>query len=215
MNKERLASHIQLSIDTALAEISNLPKDALAVRGFSTPVMRHLFSNIVRLPKAEPSYLEVGLYGGASFCAAVANNENLKAFGVENFSQDFGDPGIADHLRENLDRYRETSNFTIIDDDFFTMDLGLIDVPIDVFFYDGHHDEEWQRKAWSRAEPLLSPLSIVLVDDFQWDSVRDGTERGIEDVQDRLKVTRHSFLTDHMPDGPVWHNGVSIFICEK
>jgi len=52
-------AHIEQSIQKALAGQSNLTESELAVGGFSTPTMRHLFNNLCDI---DGTYLEVGLW---------------------------------------------------------------------------------------------------------------------------------------------------------
>lgn len=137
VTKEALVSHVEQSIEKALKGESNLDAETLSIKGFSTPTMRHLFSNLCHLPKADPVYCEVGLYAGASFCAAINNNPSLTAIGYEDFSQSFSEPDVKTQLESNIKATKERGSTWVIKKNFFEASLPF--GPVDIFFYDGEH----------------------------------------------------------------------------
>lgn len=216
MTPEVLIEHVEQSIEKASNHESWIDEDILSLKGFSTGVMRRMFSNICHLPKEDPVYCEVGLYGGATFCAAMNNNRSLTAFGVEDFSESFGDETIRKHLESNLEKYKShPKEMHVLNYNFFTMDLGLITKPVDVYFYDGHHSYEFQCDALPYFINSLSDIFVWVVDDYNWIPVREGTQDGLKQLKDKIKVQKEWIIKTKVPDDPVFHNGLYLAVISK
>jgi hypothetical protein len=220
MTPSLLIEHVETSIAKALRHESFIDESILGLKGFSTGVMRRLFSNLAHLPKSDPIYLECGLYAGGTFCAAMNNNPRLKAIGVEDYSQDFGDHTIRRQLTDNFARYSlGTREAHLVYQDCFTIDLiengNLEDgESVDMYFFDGEHSFESQAKALPAFIDVLSDVFLFIVDDASWVPVRDGTAAGFEELRDRVVVEKKFELRGEQPhDDPIWHNGVDIYVC--
>lgn len=218
MTKEILIEHVNQAIAKALQHASYIDASILDIRGFSTGIQRRLVSNLCHMPKSDPVYTECGLFGGASFCAAINNCPTLTAFGIEDYSQPFGDDSIKEHLEANLEVYRSgAKRVEVIDADFFKMDLSVIDKKVDIFFYDGCHDYEFQAKALPTMIEKMADLSLFLVDDAQWLTCREGSRDGFLALVDKVKCSHSWSLVDAgYPDVTTqWNNGLDIFLIEK
>ena len=76
--------------------------------------------------------------------------------------------------------------------------------PIDVYLYDGDHEYASQYKAITHFAGFLRRPAIIVVDDWNWSSVREGTLDGLRDVPN-LKVEfsteiRHTTDNSHTPN---------------
>lgn len=214
MTREVFQEHIDQSILRAERHQSWIDESVLSLGGFSTGVMRRLFSNLVHLPKGDPAYLECGLFKGATFCAAINNSPTLHAYGVEDFSQNFGEFNVGTEMATNVEKYRDDArSVTIIDGDCFLLDLALIKHPIDVFFYDAVHSYEAQRDALPKFLSAMADLFCMVVDDYSWIPVREGTWDGL--TQSPVEIVKEWHLGNGTPDDLVWHNDVAIFLCAK
>lgn len=213
---EAWKAHIEDSIAKALRHESYIDKEILEIRGFSTGVMRRLISNLCRFEKENLTYLEVGLYGGATLCAAFNNNSKLIGCGVEDYSQKFEDEGIFEHLKQNLEKFVPHEQAQIFNVDFFKK-VPASSRPVDIFFYDGEHSYESQYKALPHALPVLANEFVFIVDDYDWKDVWSSTGNVLAemDAEGKISVVESWELTDDIPDGPNWHNGVAIFLCKK
>ncbi len=191
---------------------SGLDASVLEVPGFSTGVMRRLWNNLAADAKA---YLEVGAYFGGTACAAINNNPELKAHFFEDGSQEFHGRPILDELRGNLKKHG--SNYALSTDDFFDSDASIKGWPeFDFYFYDGEHSEKLQSLALIHAIDSLADKFLFAVDDFNWDSVRRGTERGFVLTQHLVDIVDAWHLRGQkLADDPVWHNGVALYLCKK
>lgn len=214
-----IGDHIAKSIEHALLGSSYLDPEVLKINGFATPTMRHLFSNLCHVERC--SYLEVGTFCGATFVSAF-NNNPVSAVGIDNFTQPFEETGVREQLRENLNRWKGTAeDVNFLDGDCF--DLRPLDLqkvrehrPFDVYYYDGEHSFENQARALPAFFDVMADRFIHIVDDFQWDDVKRGTETGIQALLPRLKIEQEWHLNgQQMHDDPIWWNGVAIYLFSK
>lgn len=208
--------HVDSSIARALKGQSGLDAETLAVKGFSTPTIRHLLNLLCSIP--DSTYLEVGAWFGGSACAAACNNHHLTSYVVENFAQDFSATGVRDSLLHNLEAVRpKTGRLDFIELDCYDFDLALIDLPISVFFFDGEHGFESQAKALPHFLPVLRDKFVMLIDDANWDSVASGTRAGFAALDGQVIIEHEWYL--HGPgkrsDHAIWWNGVFIFLCSQ
>lgn len=219
-----LAYHVEESIRRARRGDSMLDSETLAVKGFSTPTMRHLFNNLCFPGTTELTtgdeiglvYLEVGAWFGASACAAMCGNKALTSFVVEDFSQDFSEPNVRETLLANLEAVRpKTGSLTFIEQPCYAMDMALIDKPVSIFFFDGEHGRESQGKALPHFFEKMTPKFLFMVDDTNWEAVQQGTADGFVALEGRLKIEKEWKLRTNGQDDPVWHNGLDIYLISK
>lgn len=213
-----IIAHVDQSIEKALRGESQLTEKELAIQGFSTPTQRHLWNNLM---SKSAMYVEAGLFGGATWIAAMKGNKDLNTVGIDDCSQNFGNVGIFDHLRKNIEEYKnEPHSMKFICEDFFEMNLdehfgsGLW-ADCDTFYYDAVHSEEAQASALPRMLPYMRDEFTLLIDDADWIPVKAGTERAIESIKDQAKLMRRWDLTDGVPDGARYHNGIFIGVFKK
>lgn len=219
-----IIAHVDNSIARALRGESLLTEKELAIQGFSTPTQRHLWNNLMN---EFINYVEVGVYGGGSFFSAIKGNKHLTAIGIDNFSQDFHNPGIFAHLKENVAHYIGETSYSgdahyakFINDDFFSMDLDFLSegnfAEVDFFYYDGEHSPDLQGRCIEVIFPKLADVFVWAVDDWLWtESVQDPTRKAIENLKPRAKLLHEWVLTDGKNDSPIHHNGQFLGLFKK
>jgi hypothetical protein len=209
MTADDLMLHVDESVAQAERGESNLDPSVLAIKGFSTVTQRHLVNNLAS--KLE-FYLEVGLFRGATFCAAVSGNPDLCAMGIEDFSQDFSQTDVEQDLIRNVKPFLSEKVSLMIADCF---NYGASGKPCDFYYYDGNHSFESQARALPHFLGCMSDTFLYMVDDFDWPDVMAGTAAGMLRVSDKVREVQRRVLSDGRPDGPKWHNGIAVFIMEK
>lgn len=206
---------INEAIAKSLRHESHIDADILKITGFSTGVMRRLFNWLARIGD-NPVYVELGLYAGGTFCAAINNSPKLIAYGVENRSQPFGSETVFEELSFNIKRFKDgAKEVHFIDADIFQLDLDQIKHKATTFFYDGEHSRESQAKAIPYYYDILDDVCLIVIDDYQWPDVYNGTADGFEVLKDKLKIERQWVLSEGRADSPVFHNGLGLFLCSK
>lgn len=206
--------HVQQSIEKALKGESNLTQEELSVRGFSTFTIRSLFNSLCNI---EGTYLEVGLFCGATFVSSF--NKNLISIGIENHAQDFseGFEKVKKELADNLEKFSHRSKeVKVFYEDCFAIDKDKLPNNIDVFFFDGFHSFETQRDALPYFLDNMSNKFAFLVDDFSWGYVKDGTDAGLALLSDKIEIEKCWVLRGYnLENDPIWHNSVAIYLINK
>lgn len=153
------------------------------------------------------NYLEIGVLYGASYFAAAYNNSG-NFYGVDNWSKY---ANHSDHIKTNVNKYQGPDrNFHFYDINCWDIDFlkSNIKNKIDVFFYDGSHDDESHSKSLTHFSDLLSDEIIFIVDDYGHDSpgyqIKKSTLESIA-ASDFTCQEKFEFL------GKDWHNGMAIF----
>jgi hypothetical protein len=212
--------HLIDSINLAYEEKSRVTERTLDMVGMSTPKVRHLINNIASLDDCR--YLEVGLFKGATFCAANDGNEELVSVGIENFSE-FQDEN---HTREGMS-VRDTfwKNVTpilqhashrakIIEQDCFSINPSSLG-KFNVYFYDGNHSFDMQRNAFHHFNNALDKIFICIIDDW-FDTTNgpyDGTFRAFKELGYKARYLEE--LPANYPKEPMFHGGMLVGVLEK
>lgn len=185
---------IERAIRLAESLTSDIPASIFAIKGYSDKQVRIFLHELV---EETDSYLEIGVWHGATFAAAVSSNPRC-AIAIDNFSQFEGSIGS---FRDNLKDYRyeiwQTDCFALTDEQKGS--LGSINV----YFYDGNHSREDQAKAVTYYSPLIAKRFILIVDDWNHPNVANGTMDGLKDIKVLKSWTKS------------WWQGVWIGICER
>lgn len=207
---------VEQAIRRARNHDSCLDRSVLDIHGFSTGVMRRIFSNICEGP-GERCYVEVGAYCGGTACAAINNKEKLTAFIFEDFSQSFGAISVREQLERNLlATVKGAGAYTELIERNYLVALDQITRPVGIYFYDGRHDREDQAEALPAMFPLLAERFLFIVDDANWETVIEGTKDGFNRLIGKLEIIRSWLLQGQRPqDDPVFHNGLALYLCQK
>jgi hypothetical protein len=214
-----LLAAVRCAFDEALAGVGNVDETILRIEGFCGQKHRRLINNIIgKLQR--PRYLEVGIFHGATFCAAISNN-SVVAVGVDNWSE-YGGPTNAAAFYRNLAMARSPrSAVTIIEQDFRSAPLSSFDA-FDFGFYDGSHTEKDQYDGALAVLAALKPRGILMVDDWNWKQVRTGTQRALDDagvaveLMIELRTTDDdSFIGNRGGRLSDWHNGVMVAVVSR
>jgi hypothetical protein len=214
MNKvENIIKLVETSIEKALRKQSTIETWIHGIKSFSTPEIRCLLNN---LANHADTYLEVGTYQGGTLCSAMCGNKNLKAYAVDNFSEFKEDLSSEYILKENLKKIEHISGkIKLLNKDSFLVDKNDVEDLVDVYLYDGAHDEMSQEKALTHYLPFMSDIFILLIDDYNGESVINGTERGLELIKDQICIEKKWIFNTSANMQPIWWNGLYIAVISK
>jgi hypothetical protein len=206
---------IDLAIERAIQRQSKLPMSMM-----SNPPMlgsiqiRHLLNNLGGLAS---HYLEHGVHKGGSFSCAVFENQLLTATAVDSFESDLTnqvDPAEPIFL-ENANKFLHPgTTFKLIKSDSFAVSPDQIENKIDLYYFDGCHSYEHQRKALTHFKDVMEDEFIYCVDDFMLDEVRNGTWDGIREAGYDVLYERE-LITSHEYDNESWWRGFFVVLLKK
>jgi hypothetical protein len=174
-----------------------------------------IWGNHSKFQFCDINYLEIGTYMGSTLISAMYQND-IRGIAVDNWSEF---TGPKNKCIANINRYIDTNKFKLIEKNFLDLDNIDIPYPIDVYLYDGDHSYEAHKKAIINIEKFLSPLSIILIDDFRsdqnWIRVINGTMEGFN--ESKLNIIYHKHIISQYEIGgrENYWNGCGIFLCQK
>jgi hypothetical protein len=211
-----LADKLQKATVAALELDHKLPDSVRLMSGMSGKKYRYLINNLISFI-TDARYLEVGSWKGSTACAAMHGNK-CKVTCIDNWSH---------HGTDNRDFFNNTKeslsddvDFTVIEKDFREVDYTSLG-KYNVYFFDGPHEEKDQYDGVALAQDALDHEYILIVDDYNFDRVRKGTQNAIKDLNLKVsaEVTVLTSIDDDVPtvhhEKSEWHNGYYIAVIKK
>lgn len=214
----------------AVAEKNDpMAKSIMKAHAMSGVKTRHLFNNLCEFPGLV--YSEVGAFTGISLMTALYKN-SINANSCDNWSEFGGPKSMFVQNLQNYESYQvqvlknsKPFKAKFYESDFKNLPFGRDTwQDVDVYFYDGPHDTDNQRLGVSLAIPALSKYFILIVDDWNWHTARDGTFKGLDEANVSYPFCMEIFTDSELVfDKKVinrfeksnWHNGIAIFACER
>ena len=212
-----MIAHAQSSLNAALNMDSKLSDQVLNMDGMSGKQTRHFYNRIgeFKIDSKKTNYLEVGTWKGSSLISMAYKNSNLKSTVIDNWSE-FGGP--KDAFFENCKTMlTDGEDCTVLDGDCFAVELPLAQL-YDIYMYDGEHSRTNQKRAITHFWPYLAKSCIIIVDDWNWPDVRNGTFDGFAEVGANIawkKEIRHTDNDSVSKATEEFWNGIGIFVVEK
>ena len=205
----RLVKHIELSLRKTDEHNSKLVgvNQILKMEGMSGKKTRHFYNNICSMDDAR--YLEIGTWKGSSLCSAMYKNK-MTCVAVDNWSEMWGPK---EEFMSNFNKFKGENNATFIEKNCWDIDPNTIG-KFNIYMYDGNHTATSHFQALSHYLPCLDNEFIYLVDDWNWEKVRNGTMGSIKKNNLRVLYQKWIHTPSNHPSND-WHNGISIFVLKK
>ena len=223
--------HIEKSIANAELGISKLPQAILGLEGMSSPKVRNFLNNICDYHRVL-NYLEVGVWRGSTFCAAIYNNKLNNAISIDNFSEfeknrvpntniikqeiPIRDNFIYNVVQSMLWSKTRPQNVNSYNEDCFNIDLNKLPI-FDIYLYDGGHKEEDQYNAFKYFDSKFNKRFIAIVDDWNYKEAKDGTKRAFSELNYNIiqdwELPGDQSTLDKANEN--WWNGYYIALIEK
>jgi hypothetical protein len=209
-------ARLKKSFEAACRKESVLPDEIRRIVGMSGQNYRSFINNYVHaVPDAR--YLEIGSWTGSTATAALFGNQ-VEALCIDNWAL-FGGP--KDAFFENMKlALSDEIKFRFKETDFRAVDYGSIGQS-NIYLFDGPHEEADQYDGVVLAQPALTGRYLLIVDDWNWRAVRNGTFRALIDVKCRVEAAievrttlDNSHPVDQMEKSD-WHNGYFMAVIVK
>ena len=211
---ETYKSLIETSFKNAENNFSKITNDIINMDGMSGIKTRHFYNNLLNTEDAR--YLEIGTWKGSSVCSAMCGNK-AKVVCIDNWSE-FGGP--KNEFLLNFERYKGENDATFIEDDCYKVDISIFS-KFNIYMYDGNHSNESHYYALFHYYNCLDDIFIFIVDDWNWEDVRNGTKNSIHKLNLKVLYEKEIRLTwdnSHTPQQEArdtWHNGIYVAILQK
>lgn len=188
-----------------------LPDHLIHSQGMATPKNRIFLNQLLSNVSPNVNYLEIGIWYGSTFFAAIHGNEFKNAYAIDNYCEDFGHfigKDVQSKFVASLKGVNQPVEY--FDEDSFNLKPSTKKKikDINIYLYDGGHAEEEQKKALTYYINNMANRFIFIVDDWTWDDVQSGTMKGIEET--KIKIVKSWERTSKD-----WWNGYYIAVCEK
>jgi hypothetical protein len=210
-----MIEHLETCFEKAYNLDSKISQDIKDMQGMTGEMTRHFYNNLLTLKDAR--YLEIGTWMGSSSCAAMYKNKAHVVL-MDDFSG-FGSPRQI--MIENFIEYRGDNDAEFIEADCFKFDISKFKKKFNIYLFDGDHSEESQYKAVKYYLPCLDDTFILVIDDWNWSAVRNGTNRAIRDNNLNVLWKKEIILTkndEHTPNEEAmktFWNGIGVFVLKK
>jgi len=207
-------SRIKQALDYTLTGKNVLSENISSIEGMSGQLYRRLINTLVSLTP-DARYLETGSLKGSTICSAMYNNK-VTATCIENFHWDYRDL----FYKNTQSVLTDDIQFRHIDSDFRAIDYNNIG-KYNIYMFDGSHSERDQYDGVVMTQDALDNEYILIVDDWNWADVQNGTWDALRDLDAELlskleiKTTddySYPKIADHFSD---WHNGYLIAVIKK
>ena len=205
---------IEKSFQNAENNISKITNDIIYIEGMSGTKTRHFYNNLLNSDDAR--YLEIGTWKGSSVCSAMCNNQ-AKVICIDNWSE-FGGP--KSEFLVNFEKFKGKNDATFIENDCYKVDVSVLP-KFNIYMYDGNHTNDSHYMALLHYYDCLDDVFIFIVDDWNWDYVRDGTYKSIQQLQLKILYEKEIRLTwdnshTNIPLAKdTWWNGLYVAILQK
>jgi len=196
---------------------SGVPSVYNDIPGLTSPRVQTLLNH---LAKGVGSCLEIGSFLGATTCAILQNN-NLNMFCVDKWvsqiqpqRKDITLPSNSkDAFLENIEKYKGDSIIKIIDNDIFETPTDIMSNQIQMFFYDGPHEQTTTKQAVEYFWSTFKNEVLMVFDDANWDGVVNGAREGIESMGG--KISYDKIILNEEESKNDWWNGVYVAVVRK
>jgi len=171
------------------------------VQKYSTYAIGCLINWFVEQMPADQCYLDIGTWQGFSLISGAVGNAGKQCIGVDDFSQTDG----FTELINNIVPYKNIFFWRGSYQKYFQQHTK----PIGVYHYDADHREDCQCYALMLARPFYQPGSIIIVDDWNWKHVKDGTNNFLKWNRDFKIVFEEHYGEKPISECNLW-NGIAI-----
>ncbi len=193
------------------------------IQGLTSDKVRHFLNNLCSYE--DTKYLEVGVYNGSTFCAAIQGND-ITAYAADHWRDVDIKPirddipwedqeGSIETFIENVKSvWTDNSNIAILNGDIREATEENLDQKVNTIFYDADHELNSQKSCLNHILPYTENEFILVVDDANLDGVLASTKDFISENNITVLYER-SILTGEIEDVNSWWNGVNIFVLKK
>lgn len=218
--------YINIAIDSIHNSANGTSKfidSSYDITGLTSNRVRHLLNNLCQIDNAV--YMEVGVYTGSTFFAALQNN-SIKAYAVDHFKSENIRPERDDidwqnnenplqSFINNSQKYIGTNSIKLLDKDVRTIIPSDIhpEYKPNIIFYDGNHDYDEQLSGLNNLLPSFSDTFILVIDDANIESSVTSTDEFIR--INNLRVLYEKKLLHGIEDSSLWWNGLYVLVLTK
>jgi hypothetical protein len=202
--------------EKACRNLSGLSNEIRSIEGLSGQKYRSFINNFVHA-SPDARYLEIGSWAGSTATSALFGN-HADVLCIDNWSQ-FGGPRSLFFSNIELALSPQIS-FRFIEQDFHAVDFNSIG-QFNIYMFDGPHAEVDHYDSVMLTRPALTERYLLIVDDWNWYAVRNGTFNALIDAKYRIEssIEIRTTLDNSLPlilgEKSDWHAGYFLGVIVK
>ena len=196
------------------------------MEGLTSARVRHFLNNLCSQEGAV--YLEVGVYAGSTFCAAVQNNDMVAAYANYNWSQHNLQPAkecldlslqnvtvdtFVKNLQENITTDSLDFDIQVLKGDSSGLSKKDFKHDVNIIVYDGDNSEHKMREFFINMIDFTEDVFTLVVDDANIQENIAITKRFIDAMG--LKILYERELLNDQEDPEMWWNGLYVSVLSK
>jgi hypothetical protein len=211
---EKYKTLIDVAFENANQNISKITPDIINMDGMTGKNTRHFYNNLLNSEDAR--YLEIGTWKGSSVCSAMCGNKATVVC-IDNWSE-FGGP--KGEFLENFEKFKGDNTASFIEKDCFQVDVSTLP-KFNIYMYDGNHFSDSHYKSLMHYYGCMDDVFIFIVDDWNWQFVREGTRDAIKKLnlkvlyEKEVRLTSDNSTTPQPLLGNTWWNGIYVAVLQK
>jgi len=207
----KLKQIVETAFEKSERNESKITDNILSIDGMTGVMTRHFYNNLLHTDDAR--YLEIGTWKGSSVCSAMCGNKATVVC-IDNWSE-FGGP--KEEFLKNFNNHKGENNASFLEQDCFTVNVSQLP-KFNMYMYDGNHTTECHSKALVHYYDCLDDVFVFIVDDWNWDHVRNGTYDAIKQLKLTILYEKKIHTSSPIPpyvDRNTWWNGIYVAILQK
>ena len=187
--------HREREMKRTMHKICNIPR-------MSTLAIGAIINEAVSQMQDNHTFVNVGVWHGFTLLSGIINNARKRCIGIDNFSE-FGGPRNA--FLEKFKKHKRP-NHSFYEMDYIDYFSNVHKEPIGFYMYDGNHSHKNQLRGLQVAEPFFSENCILLIDDANYDEVRQVTMEFLSSssYEYQIILDRTTYCNYH----PTFWNGI-------
>lgn len=225
MNKYTEA-FVDAALELSDSGISKISEREREIFGLSSTRLRNLLNNLCSKPNT--TYLELGVYKGATLISALYGNKDVKAIGVENYKYDEREPkkraaegtiweNIKSQLKDNLSRYNDpdmsvnVDNITLIEEDFEKVNWAE-QPKADICFFDINPASSAEYDIFfTQVLKALKTESIIVFTNYSNDRNAKELEAALAAHEDKLTINWKRYrISSGLSDATQYYSGILV-----
>ena len=193
------------------------------VPGLTSPRVRHFLNNICSQEGAV--YLEIGVFAGSTFCAAIENNDMVAAYANDTWQEPELQPeredlnidvvGDMDTFISNVEKVSENLDFdiSVLKGECEGLNKDNFQHKVNIIFYDGDNDPTVMWRFFNTIDAYTDDVFTLIIDDANSELNVKTTKEFVN--QTGWNVLYERELLNNQEDENMWWNGLYVLVLSK
>ena len=191
--------------------------------GLTSSRVRHFLNNICSQEGAV--YLEIGVFAGSTFCAAIENNDMVAAYANDTWQEPELQPeredlnidvvGDMDTFISNVEKVSENLDFdiSVLKGECEGLNKDNFQHKVNIIFYDGDNDPTVMWRFFNTIDAYTDDVFTMIIDDANSELNVKTTKEFVN--QTGWNVLYERELLNNQEDENMWWNGLYVLVLSK